>query len=130
MLGVWIFSAVLFDAGRDWGYFGPSNPLIHASAAFERCGGPGEGKAFWTSTGCPTPPEYSTLQPLAYSLDLILPLVELQQDADWAPIVINANGEQLWGGYALRLLMWFEILFGWTASLMLVAVLGRLVDKD
>ena len=79
---------------------------------------------------CPTPPDYSTPQPLAYSLDLILPLVDLQQDADWAPIVINANGNQLFWGYALRALMWFEILFGWTASLMLVAVLGRLVEKD
>ncbi len=29
-----------------------------------------------------------------------------------------------------RWLMWFEILFGWAMSLMLVAVLGRLVKKD
>ena len=76
------------------------------------------------------PPEYTTFQPFIYSLDLILPLVDLQQDSDWAPIVSNANGETLWAGRALRWLMWFEILFGWMASLTLVAVLGRLVDKD
>ena len=56
--------------------------------------------------------------------------MNLQQDLDWAPIVINGKGEQLWGGYVLRGLLWFEILFGWAASLILVAVLGRLVDKD
>ena len=130
MLVVWAFCGVCFEFGREWGYFGPSNPLIHASAAFEMCGGAGEGKPFWTSTGCPLPPEYTTMWPWAYSLDLLLPLVNLQQDIDWAPIVINGKGEQLWGGYALRALLWFEILFGWAASLILVAVLGRLVDKD
>ncbi len=130
MIGVWALCGVCFEFGREWGYFGPSNPLIHASAAFENCGGAGEGKPFWTSAGCPLPPEYTTLWPLAYSLDLLLPLVNLQQDIDWAPIVINGNGEQLWFGYVLRLLMWFEILFGWAASLILVAVLGHLVDKD
>ena len=130
MLVVLLFCGVCFEFGREWGYFGPSNPLIHASAAFETCGGAGEGKPFWTSVGCPLPPEYTTMWPWAYSLDLLLPLVNLQQDIDWAPIVINGNGEQLWGGYALRALLWFEILFGWAASLILVAVLGRLVDKD
>jgi hypothetical protein len=54
----------------------------------------------------------------------------LQQDRDWSPIVINENGEQLWGGYLLRALMWFEILFGWFASLMFVAIVSRLVEKD
>ena len=130
MLVVWALCGLCFEIGREWGYFGPSNPLIHASAAFETCGGAGEGKPFWTSTGCPLPPEYTTMWPWVYSLDLLLPLVNLQQDIDWAPIVINGNGEQLLGGYALRALLWFEILFGWAASLILVAVLGRLVDKD
>lgn len=70
------------------------------------------------------------LTALAYSLDLLLPLVNLQQDVDWAPIVIDGDGDQLVGGYLLRALLWFEILFGWAASVILVAVLGRLVDKD
>lgn len=76
------------------------------------------------------PSEYVTLQPVLYSLDLILPLVDLQQDSAWSPIVSNENGKPLVWGHLLRALMWFEILFGWTMSLMLVAVLGRLVDKD
>ncbi len=29
-----------------------------------------------------------------------------------------------------RFYMWFEILFGWAMSLLLVAVLGNLVRKD
>lgn len=65
-----------------------------------------------------------------YSLDLILPLVDLQQDSDWAPIAEGPTGHDLLAGAVLRWFMWFEILFGWTASLILVAVLGRLVEKD
>ena len=130
VIGAWALCGVCFEFGREWGYFGPSNPLIHASAAFENCGVAGEGKPFWTSAGCPLPPEYTTLQPLAYSADLLLPLVNLQQDLDWAPIVINGDGEQLWFGYLLRALMWLEIVYGWLGSLIFVAVLGRLVDKD
>jgi hypothetical protein len=130
MIAVWLFCGACFEIGREWGYFGPTSPLIHASAALEMCGGTGEGKPFWTSVGCPVPPEYTTMWPSLYSLDLLLPLVNLQQDVDWAPIVINGNGDQLLGGYLLRALLWFEILFGWAASLILVAVLGRLVEKD
>jgi hypothetical protein len=131
MAGVCMACSLAFYAGREIGVVGPSSPLIHASARFDSCGARGEAnKHYWTSANCPMPPEYTTFQPFIYSLDLILPLVNLQQDSDWAPIVSNANGETLWAGRALRWLMWFEILFGWMASLTLVAVLGRLVDKD
>jgi hypothetical protein len=130
MIAAWLVCGLCFEVGREWGYFGPTSPLIHASAALEMCGGAVEGKPFWTSVGCPVPPEYTTMWPWLYSLDMLLPLVNLQQDVDWAPIVINGNGDQLLGGYLLRALLWFEILFGWAASLILVAVLGRLVEKD
>ncbi len=46
------------------------------------------------------------------------------------PIVMNEKGEQLFWGYVLRGLMRFEILFGWFASLMFVAIVSRLVEKD
>lgn len=136
MAAVCVTFSFAFYAGRVGGYYGPTSPLIHASPAFDVCGAPGEkdakGKAkpFWTSPACPTPPEYTTFQPFLYSLDLILPLVDLHQETDWAPIVANPAGETLWWGRALRWLMWLEILFGWATSLTLVAVLGRLVDKD
>lgn len=136
MAAVFAIFSLAFYAGRNGGYFGPTSPLIHASPAFEMCGTPGEtdakgqAKPFWTSPACPTPPEYTTFQPFLYSLDLILPLVDLHQESDWAPLVVNPAGKTLWLGRILRWMMWFEILFGWVASLTLVAVLGRLVDKD
>lgn len=80
------------------------------------------------------PSEYTTFNPWWYSIDLILPLVDLQQDSQWTPAAtyIDAGGTMrtLPGGVLARVVMWFEILFGWFASLMFVAIAGRLVEKD
>ena len=134
MLGVWLGCAFFFQVGGSYGYFGPTTPLLTnpqiAARIDATCGNRRETtKQIWTECKA-MPAEYTTFQPLAYSADLILPLVNLQQDEDWAPIVSVPTGENMGFGVFLRWLMWFEILFGWTASLMLVAVLGRLVDKD
>jgi hypothetical protein len=134
MIWVWLGCAFFFQVGGSYGYMGPTTPLLNnpelAAKLNATCGHRREtDKTVWTQ--CPDmPPEYTTFQPLTYSLDLILPLVNLQQEADWAPIVSVASGESMGYGVFLRALLWFEILFGWAASLVLVAVLGRLVEKD
>ena len=134
MFCVFLAGAFFFQVGADYGYIGPTSPLLTspdiAESVTDTCGHAHEqGKKAWTD--CPAmPPEYSIFQPLVYSADIILPLVDLQQEADWSPIVENSHGDTLGYGTFLRWLMWFEILFGWVASLMLVAILGRLVDRD
>jgi|JI7StandDraft_1071085.scaffolds.fasta_scaffold91121_2 hypothetical protein len=134
MLVVWVMAAVAFHFGGQAGYVGPTTPLFNSPALSgqveQHCGhGSETGKTPWTRCAA-MPAEYTTFQPLIYSLDLILPLVDLQQEADWAPIVEDPPGRTLPFGAFLRWLMWFEILFGWAMSLMLVAVLGKLVNKD
>lgn len=101
---------------------------------------------------CPDlPSAYTTFDALIYSLDLLLPLVELQQDKDWAPMICTPEGvrrDRDWFGAWLesilarndapvcqlrsltRFVMWFEILFGWVASLMLVAAVSRVATRD
>lgn len=80
------------------------------------------------------PSEYTTFNPWWYSIDLILPLVDLQQDTQWAPAATYADAggtvRTLPGGVVARIIVWFEILFGWFASLMFVAIASRLVEKD
>ena len=134
MIWLWLGCAFFFSVGGDYGYVGPSTPLLYnpelAPSIDDSCGHAFEtGKQVWTKCAN-MPAEYTTFQPLLYSLDLILPLVDLQQESDWAPIVEEAPGVSMAYGVFLRWLMWFEILFGWMASLMLVAILGQLVDKD
>jgi hypothetical protein len=132
---VWLIASFLYWIGADqYAAIGPANPVITSEKLYPEAGvicghGNEEGKRRWTE--CPgVPDEYSTFQPFIYSLDLILPLVDLQQESDWAPIAEGPTGQDLVAGVILRWLMWFEILFGWIASLTLVAVLGRLVEKD
>ncbi|UNU44808.1 hypothetical protein EAO27_20425 [Sphingopyxis sp. YF1] len=126
------FSSLAYYEGRDHGLIGPTSPLVHMSGTTADCGAPGDPGAryHWTDSRCPVPPEYSTFQPFFFALDVTLPFVDLHQEADWGPLVANAAGETLWGGRALRWLMWFNIMFGWIASLMFVAIVSRLVEKD
>lgn len=131
MLAVCSLCSLGYYYGRDRGLIGPSAPVFLLHPRLAHCGTGGDlGKVHWTSPDCPVPPEYSTFQPFFYSLDVIIPFVDLHQEADWGPVVTNRRGETLWWGRVLRWAMWFEIIFGWLASVMFVAIVGRLVDKD
>jgi hypothetical protein len=154
MVVVWFVSGIFYYYAAHEGIFAPTNPLVFNNARYVDCraGKDGtfnaEGRRRWF--GCPSlSEEYTTLSPFAYSLDLILPLVDLQQERDWAPMLpatkhgdVTLFGspaealESTWRDYigfslnhVTRLLMWFEVLFGWAGSLALVAVLSGLVKR-
>jgi hypothetical protein len=135
MLGLWFFCGCLYWMAADgFAAIGPNNPVITSATLYpeaaEKCGhGNERGKQRWTECEG-VPDEYSTFQPFIYSLDLILPLIDLQQESDWAPIAEGPTGKDLRPGVVTRWIMWFEILFGWFASLMFVAIVSRLVEKD
>lgn len=130
MVAVWLACGIAFDVGATRGAFGPNSPVIQTDAAIQAAcaAGPAGAAANWTTCAA-MPDEYTTFTPLAYSADLILPLVDLQQETDWAPVV-GLSGVTYWPGVTMRWLMWFEILFGWMASLLLVASLTNLIKKD
>ncbi len=153
-VSMWFLASLLYAHAAAIGIMAPSNASIIAhrqlhtdllgtkpdsgagsGADSSACGVRGEAQPanFWPN--CPgLPSEYTTFYSFAYSLDLILPLVDLQQERDWAPAVSYADEHgtvrNSVAGQVIRAFMWFEILFGWTASLVLVAVLTRLVEKD
>ncbi len=135
MVVLWLACSVLYWGAADrFAAIGPANPAITSAALYpdadRLCGHGNEpGKTRWTE--CPgVPDEYSTFQPFIYSLDVILPLVDLQQEEDWAPVAEGPTGHDLWAGVIIRWVMWLEILAGWFASLMLIAIVSRLVEKD
>ncbi len=86
------------------------------------------------------PSEYSAFQPVLYALDVLLPVVDLRQERDWAPRVTDVDGKSLrpighdpegWGwGYVVRAFEWFLIAFGWVASLLLAAAVSGVVRRD
>jgi hypothetical protein len=130
MLAGWLLGALVFSLGETRGVFGPTAPLLQTSAGFETCGAPGEpGTQHWTRCAA-LPPEHTQFNAVMYSLDVILPLVDLRQEGDWAPITHARHGGRLWEGEIVRALMWIQILFGWITSLLLASAAGRLVQKD
>lgn len=129
---VWFFGCLVFGYADRQGWMAPASAAIQVNQTIrEACGSP-QGVRLTAWTKCPAlPKEYTPFNPLIYSLDLVLPLVDLKQDKDWAPIVTLDDGVTwTWARAATRFYMWFEILFGWLASLLLVAVLGNMVKKD
>jgi len=129
----WLAFAAFYDYAASQAVFGPSNALVFQNKAYEHCRpgvtqNPVSGKAkIGNWTRCPElPGEYTSFSPLAYSADLILPVVSLGQSNDWAPIT---SGDAWSLGYVTRLAVWFEELLGWIATLTLAAIASGLVKR-
>ena len=63
------------------------------------------------------------LQPVVYSLDTIVPLVDLGQHDDWA---VNRSAP---GAWTLAVLVWVSIAAGWLFGILLAAAAGGLVRQ-
>jgi hypothetical protein len=67
---------------------------------------------------------FRPFNPLVYSLETFLPLVDLQQAKHWAP---KSEGSTF--GRCLRWYLWLHILMGWFFTSMLIAGITGLVQK-
>jgi len=68
--------------------------------------------------------DYPDMNTLFYSIDVALPIVDLQQERYWMP---NSSHP---GGHALWLFNWFEVLFGWFLASMGIAGATGIIRKD
>lgn len=126
MLGVWLAGGAYDYAAAPHNAFAPDGDRVTACP---------DG----TGPTCAIPPTYQAFHPFVYSLNVLLPVVELQQEENWHPVmaqnpstVFVRNITPLfttWGGRA-QLYFWFETLFGWMSGLLLVAVLSGLTRKQ
>ncbi len=126
---VWLVSAYLYawaaaPGGESTRLIAPPNRQPSAACLIARA-------QARSGDPCPTPaPDYRTFVPLVYSADVLLPVVDFGYQEDWEPVVSDRDGNPLFWGQALRFIYWFEIAFGWVASLLLVGALGTLIKKD
>ncbi len=68
--------------------------------------------------------------PWLYSLDLLLPMVDLRQAREWAPLPPEAaRPDDLWRSVTPAL-TWFESIFGWAAALLLLVAVSGVTDRD
>jgi len=126
MLVMWLLCSAMYWVAAERGVMAPTDPLVYNDPRYAQCK-----SGNWTQ--CPDlPAEYPAFHPFAYSLDLLLPLIDLQQEHRWAAVTGSgapARSNDPWGE-TTRVLSWLEILFGWAASLTLVAVFAGLFDRD
>ena len=84
------------------------------------------------------PPEFASLAPFIYSLDLVVPLLDLHQKGKWTQQLVGVNGEvfrplnigHLGAGHVVRVWQWFEMLAGLFLSLLLAATVSGIIKKD
>ncbi|AZE05881.1 hypothetical protein [Pseudomonas chlororaphis] len=149
ILGIWLFfTTVYWYAAVEQNVFAPSNPLVFQNDAYTTCRKEyGEG---WQKRSPDTPipsgignwytcdalrGEYTGFSPGAYSLDILLSLVDLQQEKDWGPITTTPSPNawlEFWNwdwGHSVRFLVWLETLIGWGISLLLVAIVSGLTRR-
>lgn len=145
MLIVWFLCSLFYWKASSVAVFAPSNPLIFQHKDYKvkiADEGTAIGDFFnskdykctddtiecnnWTNSKL-LDEEYTTFNPFMYSLDVILPIVDLQVEKDWGQYISSNNGTL---NDVTRWLMWFEILFGWIYSLILVAILSGLAKNE
>lgn len=153
---VWAFCTLVYWGAASAGIFAPSNPLIFQNEAYETCRPDRE--QVWLSRRHDRLPielpkdykgegnwylcnelreEYTGFSPIAFSLDLLLPLVDLHQENDWAPLIETPKANPVYeffsffisGKRFVRFVMWCEILAGWGFSLLFVAVVSGLARR-
>lgn len=140
---VFLASSIPPECRVDWiGFSGPRPPLADDAARRETEATKRDlpATAPWSDI-CPRamPSEYSTFSPFAYALDVLLPIVDLRQERDWAPRVADQTGKALlpnmeddpsgWG-YGARFVEWALILSGWALSALLLGAVTGVIRRD
>lgn len=116
LLGVlmWLLGAWMFEIGRDNGVLVPTREAAPPGAAHG----------------------YPPFNSAVYSLDALLPVVDLHQEEYWFPSAdascrVQAPAMQVGScGSALRVYLWLHILVGWTISTLVVVGLTGLVRHE
>ena len=137
---VWLLCSLFYWNASKVAVFAPNNPLVFQKKDCYQCNVNSDGTPLldffnyskynssnnWVLNEN-LDGEYTTFNPFMYSLDVILPIVDLQVEKDWGQYVSSNNGTL---NDFTRWIMWFEILFGWIYSLILVAILSGLAKNE
>lgn len=128
---VWAFCTLAYLAavrpsavGTGTYYLGPPRSEPNAACLVQRA-------AARSETPCPyAVPRYQDFFAPIYSLEVMLPIINLGGKERWQPVISDAAGRPLFWGHALRILYWLHTAFGWLAGLLLVGVVGTLIKRE
>ena len=71
--------------------------------------------------------DFTRFQPIVYSLDTFIPIVDLHQETNWIP---QPERGKSWVGRWARFYLWVHIAFGWILTTVAVAGFTGLIKKD
>lgn len=80
--------------------------------------------AHWSSRG-QAGQDYETFQPIAYAADLVIPIVNLGQEAAWAPSTSRSSWG--WHGWWIR---WVAKILGWVLTALGAAAITGMIRND
>jgi hypothetical protein len=135
---IWLASGALYWTAAEYGAIAPSDPAVYNDPRYADCRGnvASADGASWTR--CPSlPVEHSAFRPFAYSLEMLLPFVDLRQRNQWTTIDSHrddsrrdiASAASSWG-VASRVLSWYETFVGWLAIALFALLALRLVERE
>ena len=125
LAGMWLLGAVLFGVAHGDDGVKPNNAFILSKPEWAQCGPEGERRGDQASTlDCwraqPEAAGYPAFNALLYSLDTLVPVVDLEVQDYWVPDAAVA-------GWA-RWYLWGHIAMGWFLALLAVAGFSGLID--
>lgn len=125
LAAVWLVGAAVFWDAERTGALRPNDGGAIASAAWQGCAGAAPSRmACWQAT--PAGRDWPAFQPLAHSLDLTLPVIDLDMARWWTP---DEGADWRWAA-ATRTWAWVQMGLGWFLSLLAVAGFSGIVKSD
>ncbi|MEX0969030.1 MAG: hypothetical protein WD046_01145 [Paracoccaceae bacterium] len=122
LAAVALFSTVLFAAAYTGGAFKPNTIQVLRGDAWMDCAQNALPPQCYMSTVEGV--SYPDFNALAYSLDTLLPIVDLEMQHYWIP------DERTTFGALIRVALWLQIIAGWALSLLAVAGFSGLIKTD
>lgn len=125
LAAVWLVGAAVFWDAERAGALRPNDGGAIASAAWQGCAGAAPSRmACWQATS--TGRDWPAFQPVVHSLDLTLPVVDLDMARWWTP---DEGADWRWAA-ATRTWAWVQMGLGWFLSLLAVAGFSGIVKSD
>lgn len=124
---IWLSTSYIYSLAADNGHFAPRSAVVFLNNELSNC------RPNWVKCKNEKMAEYSVFNPIIYSLDILIPIIDFKQESDWAPMnkKINIKKGTLINltlpDYTIWLIIWIEIIFGWVGSVFLVAIVSGFV---
>jgi hypothetical protein len=124
LVGLMLVGMVVFGGADLLGAVKPNSARVWHLPEWERCvDNPISPK--WCYLLSDKGESYPTFNPFIYSVDTLLPIVDLEMQGAWIP-----DDRASWWGIGARAYLWLHIALGWFFSLLAVAGFSGLIKPD